>query len=43
MLHLKLHLLRGENNMPLLLESWLLLMVLFLIGLFIGKLIWDRS
>ena len=29
--------------MPLLLESWLLLMVLFLIGLFIGKLIWDRS
>lgn len=29
--------------MPLLLESWILIMIVFLIGLFIGKLIWDRS
>lgn len=27
----------------LLLESWILVIIVFLIGLFIGKLIWDRS
>ncbi len=29
--------------MALLLESWILVIIVFLIGLFIGKLIWDRS
>jgi uncharacterized membrane-anchored protein YhcB (DUF1043 family) len=29
--------------MALLLESWVLLMIVFLIGLLIGKLIWDRA